>query len=562
MKILYKSLFLVLTVCQYGVSQNIEIEKISTKKPLQVSGGLNANALFTQGIADNNAPFNYFLSGYLTFTAFNALNIPVMINYSDRKVNLSQGYSFNQISIHPSYKWATAHLGTTNMSFSPYTLNGHQFTGAGVELSPGNWKIQIMRGRLLKAQHEDTLNTGPTFKRTGFGYRLEYNNGTFLLGTTLFKAKDDENSIPESFRIFQEQVVNANENTVVALHFGATILKKFQLNGEFSNSLLTKDKSDLYEKVKVGSLARVFQTSNATTESNNAFNLKASYNITATNTNIGLGYERVDPNYRTLGGYYFVNDMVNYTFNFNQMISKGRYVLGGNIGMQQDDIKKTKANKQRRFVGNVNAQARFSEKLSMGMMFSNFQSYRFLNDTYSRMERIPGEIVDTLDYALVSRTLGYNLVNYLQKTEEKELFLSFNTNYIASQSAHTGENAAKTNILNTVLTLGWRLPKKGLGLHTALTHFYNHLDNGKLSGLGPTIGLQKNVKEALSFSLNLSAINVKNPEIDSNYWSANSQGNAAWKINNNSRFNVNVGFVRNQQNSFLNGNLGYNYTFK
>lgn len=562
MKNFYKSLFLVLTVCQFGFSQNIEIEKISAKKPLQVSGGLNATALFTEGLAENNSPFNYFLSGHLNFTAFNALIIPVMINYSDRKVNLSQGYSFNQISIHPSYKWATAHLGTTNMSFSPYTLNGHQFSGAGIELSPANWKIQIMSGRLVKGQSEDTLNTGPTFKRTGFGYRLEYNNGTFLIGTTLFKAKDDENSLPESFRFFQEQVINPSENTVVALHFGATILKRFQLNGEFSNSLLTKDKSELYAKVKVGSLARVFHKSNATTESNNAFNLKASYNITATNTNIGLGYERVDPNYRTLGGYYFVNDMVNYTFNFNQMFSKGRFVLGGNIGVQEDDIKKTKMNKQRRFVGNVNAQAKFSEKLSMGLMFSNFQSYRFLNDTYSRMERIPGEIVDTLDYSLVSRTLGYNVVNYLLKTEEKELFLSFNTNSIASQSAHGGENAAKTNIINSILTLGWRLPTKRLGLHTALTHFYNHLDNGRLSGLGPTLGLQKSFKEALSFSLNLSAVNVKNQLMDNSYWSVNSQGNAAWKINNQNRFNVNLGFVRNQQNSFLNGNLGYNYTFK
>lgn len=562
MKKIFKCACFLLGIYTQLNGQTVDIEKISTSKPIKMSGSLNASALFTQGMAYENSPFNYFLSGYLNVTAFNAVNIPVMINYSDRKVNMSQGYSFNQISIHPTYKWVTAHIGTTNMSFSQYTLNGHQFTGAGVELSPKNWKIQLMSGRLLKGQYEDTLNTGPTFKRMGLGYRVEYNPGNFHVGTTMFKAKDQANSIPELYRKFDKQVINPYDNLVVGLHFGATFWSKFQINGEYTNSVLTKDSSPLYEKVRVNSLAGIFLEGNATTESSHALKLKANYNIKNTGTMLGLGYERIDPNYTTLGGYYFVNDLVNYTFNINQNLLKSKYNINGNIGVQQDDVKKTKINKQNRFVGSLNAQANFSEKLNMSLMFSNFQSYRFLNDTYSRIERIPGQIIDTLDHSLVSTNLGYNLTNFLSKTEEKEISLNFSTNYIASQNVHGKNNAVKTNIVNSLVALIWRFPKSDFSVQGAVSHFFNGLPDNKLTGIGPNIGVQKTLFSQLSLSLNSALMQVKNHQEDNQYVSVNSQFTAGWTITENHRFNLNVGNVKNQQNNFLNGNIAYNYIFK
>ena len=561
MKNIYLSLTLWVAAVNFGFSQTIEIQKMSVKKPLTVSGGFNANGLFTQGNQQTQA-LNYYLNGYFNFTIFQAISIPVMINYSDRKVNLSQGYNFNQISVHPTYKWVTAHLGTTNMNFSPYSLSGHQFTGGGLELSPKNWRIQVMNGRLLKGQYQDTLNTGPTFKRMGYGYRVEYNIGKLLVGTTLFKAKDIESTLPLGYRSFDDQVINPLENTVAGFHFGATLVGGLQLSGEYANSLITRDNSTLNTKVKSKSLAGLFQSSNSTTESNNAFKAKVNYNFKSTNTLVGLGYERIDPNYKTLGGYYFVNDLINYTVNFNQSLKKGQYVFGGNLGLQQDDIKNTKANKQNRFVANLNAQARISEGLNMGFMFSNFQSYKFLNDTYSKLQRVPGEIVDTLNYSLVSRTLGYNLQKSLNKTEERETSINFTSNYVASQNIHGELDKEKTDIVNTAITMAWRFPKTNFTFQTSLTHFYNGLPTGALSGMGPSFGLQKNFASEVLLGFNSSILQVTNKVQDDKYVSLNAQGNAAWKINDSHRFTLNFGIVSNQKNNFLNGNLGYNYTFK
>lgn len=547
-------LFLCLCLSFSGFAQTMELEKFSKAKLLRVNGGLNANAVYTQGM-----PLNYFLAGNLNFSLMRGLNIPLNFNYSDRKVTLSQGYSFNQISVHPSYKWANAHLGTTSMSFSPYTLNGHQFTGAGVELSPGRWKIQAMHGRLVKGQRQDTLNTGPTFTRTGFAYFLEYRASKWSLGTTLLKAKDRDASLDPEYRRFKGQVLHPSENTVAGIQGSFTLYHALQFSGEYANSLITKERSEAYKTIRGHSLAAIFQESNATTESSHALKLKMTYHQRSSGTLLGLGYERVDPNYRTFGGYYFVNDLINYTLNFNQTFKK--YQVGGNLGLQQDDIRKEKMNKQSRFVANIKAQAQFNEKLSMGVNFSNFRSYRFVNDTYTRLERIPNEVIDTLNHAMVSQNLGYTYLHKLKVTEEKVLSLSLNSSFLATHQALGEEELQRSNILNSVLTFSLERPQRRASSQVSLSHFYNRLPENPISGIGPVLGWQKSLYEKVQLSVSCSLLQIKNLQNKQAYTSTNAQGNAVWNVNKRNRFQVNAGFVQNRSNTFFNGNIGYNLSF-
>ena len=572
MKKLYRKIRLLTVVAwgccvvQQAYSQSVNIENVLKAKPIAVSGGLGASTVFSYGLPNNEAPLNYFLTGNLNFNILGTVNIPLSFNYSDRKVNLSQGYSFNQLSINPTYKWVTAHIGTNYMNFSPYTLNGHQFVGGGLELSPQNWKIQLMAGRLIRGQYEDTLTTGPTFKRMGYGAKVEYNPGTYTAGITIFKAYDDASTIPELKRTFQKQVVNPKDNLVMSLTFGTTLFHKLQLNVEYANSIITKDQSPLNESIKIRSLAGIFHKTNATSESFNAFKAKVNYNIKETNTIVGLGYERVDPNYTTLGGYYFVNDLVNYTFNINQNFLQGKLLLAANVGIQKDDINKTKVNNQSRFVGAINANAQISEGFTMGLNFSNFQSYRFLNDTYSKITRVPGQIIDTLNFAMVSRTVGYNMNKVVKKTETKESSVSFNATLIGSQNrrAEVVDASSKANIFNSSFIYSISYLKQRASINASLSYFRNVLAAGTLQGVGPTIGFQKTFMEKLNTNLNLSALNINNTMsgIDKpNSLALNMQLMANMRAGRNHNFNFNTGFVNNGSNTYLNGNLGYNYSF-
>ena len=60
------------------------------------------------------------------------------------------------------------------MSFSPYTLSGHEFLGGGVELTPDKipFKFSAMYGRLQKATEPDTLSGDPSYKRMGGGFKV------------------------------------------------------------------------------------------------------------------------------------------------------------------------------------------------------------------------------------------------------------------------------------------------------------------------------------------------------------------------------------------------------
>lgn len=551
----------------YG--QAIDLAAIAKAKPLTINGGLNLNSVYSFGIPNVNTPVNYFISGNLNFNIFNTINVPVSLNFTDRKVALSQGYSFNQLSLNPTYKWVTAHIGTNYMNFSQYTLSGHQFLGGGLELTPTNWKIQLMSGRLRKGQFVDTLTTGPTFRRMGYGAKVEYSPGKYTAGLTVFQSRDFASSVPVENRISpQSGIITPENNVVIGLNFGTTVFHALQFNVEYSNSVLTKDQDPTYERLKVRTLAGIFAQTNATSESYNAFKTNLNYNIAASKTLIGVGYERVDPNYQTHGGYYFVNDLINYTVNLTQQLLNDKVSVAANIGIQTDDIKKTKASNGRRFVGSVNANGQVNEKLTMGLNFSNFQSFMFVNDLYAQTVRVPGLEIDSLDFSMISQNIGYNLNQTLKKTETTNSGITFNINYLVSQNRRDNvfDSDSKTNIVNATLGYAHQIIPAALSINIGTNLINNKFADSKLTGIGPSISLQKGFFEnKLSSNINLTLLRTNSTGLElppTGNSVANIQLGANYRLKEKHSFNLNSGLVKSGPNKpFINGNIGYTYAF-
>lgn len=546
-------------------AQDVNFENIMKAKPLVVSGGLTANGIFSAGLPNNDSPFNYFLSGTLNFNILGTINVPVILNYSNRNISLSQGYSFNQLSFNPTYKWITAHIGTNYMTFSPYTLNGHQFVGGGLELTPTNWKIQLMGGRLLKGQFTDTTTTGPTFERMGYGYKVEYNPGKFTIGTTMFKAYDVANSIPEDKRYYQNSVINPKDNLVMGLNFSTTLFHKLQIVMDYANSVVTKDQGGEYTSSSIKSLAGIFHKNNATTESYHAFKSNINYNIAQTNTILGVGYERIDPNYTTLGGYYFVNDLENYTLMVTQNLLNNKLNISGNIGLQRDDLQNTKASKQSRFIGAMNANLRLDNGLSMGLNFSNFQSYRFVNTIYNNITRVPGQPLDSLRFSLISQTIGYNLIKQLKKTETKETTLTFNASYLNSRNKrdNTVDSTSQSHVVTSTASYNINFTKQKAAINMGVNYFGNEFYNSSLRGFGPTVAFRKTFIEKINTNLSFSALTTqsKTNDVSTSFTVMNIMLMANWSPAKGHNLNLSSSVVKNQSSTFLNGNIGYSYSF-
>ncbi|WP_339707575.1 hypothetical protein [uncultured Kriegella sp.] len=134
-----------------GFSQSINFDQLDKEKWMRYNGGVSANAVYYDGTA-NRQNLTYYLSGNLNFNIAGLYNIPLSFTYSNQVFDFPNPFKFNRLSLHPSYKWATAHIGDVSMTFSPYTLAGHQFTGGGFDLNPeGKFQVSAMYGRFLKA---------------------------------------------------------------------------------------------------------------------------------------------------------------------------------------------------------------------------------------------------------------------------------------------------------------------------------------------------------------------------------------------------------------------------
>lgn len=139
-----------------GTLQSQNLEGISKQKPVILSGGITARAMFydANGITNRRQPFSYIFTGSTTISIFNSFTIPLSFTYSEQDRSFRQ--PFNQFGMSPYYKWITIHAGYWNVNYSQFTLAGHTFLGAGIELRPGIFRFDIISGRFNRAITVDT----------------------------------------------------------------------------------------------------------------------------------------------------------------------------------------------------------------------------------------------------------------------------------------------------------------------------------------------------------------------------------------------------------------------
>lgn len=547
----------------HAFGQSLDLEKIKPAKGVKLSGGLSFNTVFNSPAYQGVQPLSLFLSGTLNLNLY-GVNIPIILSYSNRKFAYSQPYSFNQLSLHPTYKWATAHIGTNFTSFSPYSLNGHQYQGIGFDLSPNRWNISLMAGRLVKAQTSDTL-IGPTYKRMGYGVKTTYRGNNYRIGLTAFGASDDLNSINATLSK-ADKVLDAQSNLVLGLQFGATLFKVLQLDLDYHNSVLTTNKEAQGDE-KVQSLAGWFYPANSTTKSYNAFKANLNYNLAATKTLIGVGYERVDPFYRTLGGYFFVNDFENWTINFNQTLWKDLVSINGNLGLQNSDIKKAKSNGQKRVVGSVNLNANITDKWSIGGDYSNFTSYSYIRTVFDDVKRLtPFDQLDTLRYTQISNNLSFNSIYNFHSTETKNDALVANIAFMTSadKQGDIVRVGRGSNFINSTVSYSSSLLQKYIGYSVGVNYSYNTIGAGNITTVGPVLGFQKGfLQNALRTNFSASYLFSQSSDAQSN--NVNLRVNANYTIKKQHSLVSNLGFshttYEKNSRSYVSLSFGYNYSF-
>ena len=536
-------LILILLYIISNTLQSQNLEGLSRQKPVLLSGGLTARTIFydANGIPNRRQPFSYIFTGSPTISIFNSFTIPISFTYSEQDRSFRQ--PFNQFGMSPYYKWITIHAGYRNINYSQFTLAGHTILGAGIELHPGIFRFGFITGRFNRATPVDTSSKSfqPfTYSNHGTAAKIGIGKGVDFFEVSMLKAKDDINSVHPPVDYIG--IVTPGENIVVGINGQIKFLKNFTFALEAATSLYTRNlenSTPLSDSTNKGitKILGNFISTNSTTERYNAIQTSLLYHEKIFSAK--LQYRRVDPDYKTMGAYFFNNDIENITFAPSLNLLKNKFRFGGSIGFQHDNLLKQKQTTSSRVIGSANLSAELNEHFGIDFSYSNYSNTQLrktilLGNTF-RIAQVSENYSFTPRYILASEkfvhsvifSANYNIFSSVDKTIDnlsdtksnnyflnyqvtvvpRNLTYTFNLNYTDVKSAsyedgNYGVTLGVNKVLNnSKLTAGW-LGSFLKGLH------------GKSTGLilNQNVTVNYRINKHHSFGTTISYINNKSQQ--------------------------------------------------
>lgn len=350
-------------------SQNLE--KIGAKNAFNINGGLDYT--FLMATAHNKIlqrdPFNMLISGSCTFTYLD-FSLPFSFSYSNKSISYTQ--PFNRLQFAPTYKWIKLKFGNINQQHSKYTLDGINLKGALMELSPKNWKINLVYGKVADGVivNDGFSNSIPFLERNFQAFSVSNQGLNYRIQFDVLRAKDQfKNGI-------QSNYMNPEENIAWGLNYNCVINKKTNIDLLQGFSIYTENNlivSENYKSVKN------FISINNTTRFDKALQIVLNHKFK--HLDLGLSYEHIDPEYKTLGTYFFQNNLRNISLRSNFRLKK-IIQIKFSVGIQENDFKNHGNSKNYRNTGTISMNYSSNKKYFLQGSYSNFSNITNRNPIY------------------------------------------------------------------------------------------------------------------------------------------------------------------------------------
>jgi hypothetical protein len=535
-----------------------DLSDIKNTKAATLSGSLGTNMVFynANGIKDRQDPFAYGFNANATLTLY-GISMPFSFTWYNHNSTYSQ--PFNQFGVSPKYKWITAHLGYRNLTFSEFTLNGHTFLGAGVELNPGKFRFGALYGKFNENSEYDPYmaDSLPKFTRKGWAMKIGYGDDKSFVDFSMLRIGDD----PENFQLPKtSDSPLPQQNMAYGLTGRLAVTKQLIFDVDGSLSFYTENrKANRIASIddKWLSFSDNFMTINQTSKYYTAFKSALVYKFTDKITT-GFEYRRIGPEYRSMGAYFFNNDVENITINQTGSFLKNKLTARGSLGMQHDNLDNTKKTTSKRTIGSLVTTYTFNENYAIDATYSNFTT----NQKAGKMA-----VIDSLKLYQVNHNVSI-IPRYMKVTEKMSHVVMFNINLMKLDDKNKKtQNQTETNttILTGTYVLGLLQQKLNLTFCLNHTKLKNNVYSNNMDGL--TAGLSKTMmKDRLSFSwINSYMINKINSDKGT---VINSVLSSSYKLDKHMvSFNINYidnSFKKNSTTPSFNeirGDFSYVFTF-
>lgn len=523
-----------LSIPVWGFAQ--DLEAIGSQKPFAVNGSLDVRCIgySVNGIAARRSPFMYMISGSPVFSVY-GISIPLYFTYSEQDRSFRQ--PFNQLGMSPTYKWATVHAGYRNLTFSPYTLAGHTMLGGGVELNPGKLRLGFMMGRLNRATTIDTT-TGAvqpySFSRHGYAARIGVGTEDNHFDLSFLSARDAEKDFKGDLAT---SLVRPAGNVVLGGDLKLTFAGKFFVFADGGISVYTGDR---YSSIALFTdSTRLLNTVNRLIPLNGTSEYYMAYSgglgYKHDNFSLKAAYRYVDPEFRSMGAYYFQNDIKNLTISPTLNMLNGKLRLMASIGIQDDNTKKQKQATTRRVIGLTNLSWDINEKLGLDASYTNFSS-----NSEPVVALVQNKYLLTQTTANISVSPRILLAN---ARNTQMILLSYNNSNLKDVNEET---KIQNNINSTVALLNYNitLNRPGLTLMSGVNYTVNKTAEGDMDNTGFSLGASKAfLKNKLQVGIQNSYVMSALPQGNSNILSLG--GTATYQPLPKHRVNLRINSLKN-----------------
>jgi hypothetical protein len=367
------------------------------------------------------------------------------------------------------------------------------------------------------------------------------------------------------------------QNVAISINGRKTFLKRFFIEGEYAVSALNNDirandsnsEADTVVHKPTNNIIKGLLPENATSRYYDAMNASVGYQ--GNWYTLQFRYERIAPEYQTLGAYYFNNDMRNITVMPSVRLFKNRLNLNANVGFQENNLDDSRTSTTKRTVGAFNATYVPNEKWNFAANYSNFSSYTNVRPQIDPFFR---NTLDTLNFYQVSRTTTGTIMRNLGGQDNPQSIMFTGSYQKASDVAEYEGGNQQSDFLTMNVSYSYSLVPSNMTLAIAGNVYTNNAAGVKSTYWGPTVSatksfMDKTLRGSLASSYNetsgdnIESSPVLNSRLSVSYAPKGQEGES-------SRHSLSLGLsVLNrlkstqQQPSYteLTGTLNYTYAF-
>ncbi len=473
-----------------------EAKNIFKQEAVSATGSIGANTVFYKpyGIAPRRDPFYWVVNANLNISLFNKITVPFTAVITQQDKNYSNGLDkfsqpFNQFGISPKYRWLTVHAGYRSLDFSEYTLAGAIFLGGGVEIRPEKSLVSAtaLYGRFVKAVPKGGVNgitvSLPAYERWGGGAKLKVGNETNYGEFIFLKLRDRVNSIMFDTAL----TVTPQENQILAVVTKQRVNQWLHVLGDFSYSMYTKNLYEDVSKIERFTYVNQIFSPRPSSHFNKAMNFGMDF--TPGKARYGIKYKRIDPDYKSLGSIFLVNDVEELSANSSFNVLRNKVSIAVAAGVQRNNLDKIQVVTSRRFIGSINCSYNLTESLNFSANYSNFSSNTLpVRDVFT----------DSIKFVQLTQNGSLAAIYAFGKGKIKH---NFSNNLSYQESG--GNKQALNTFLNETCSFNSNFTELGFGL--TLSGIYNKSTaggTGVTEGFGPNVGVQKSLfKSKMRLSL-------------------------------------------------------------